>query len=537
MNKKNNFFLLFPCLLVWQVSMAQQQYLLLQNDYERPLVKVLDAQGVEFHSSIRPYLASQVNQLISLDSLDNQRDLFNKLKDKEKKEGDVKLSISPLLSFVPGREKTDTSAFFTFDRRIGGQFDGNFKNKLHVNLNYQQGNSIFPGYVSSRIEESDVIPNTGYNFGNDNNLYRIWGGYLSYSSNNVFNITLGRGKNFWGNGYRSLLLSDASTNYNYLRITTTVGKFKYVNLWANFKDIGTWVNPHNYWDYPNKFGAFHYLSWNPVPWLNLAFFETVIWPGKDNQLNRGLDLNYLNPVIFYRPVEFSTGSSDNSLGGFNGLLKIGSKHRVYGQVMLDEFLLSAVRDNFKYKWLGDQSVTQWGWWANKQAFQFGYKWYDAFFIKNANLRLEYNLIPPYTYAHTGGLLNYGHFNESLAHNSGANLKELIAIVDYQRKSWYTELKTMYLTKGFDNDTSNYGGDIYKHYLDHEQPYQNFIGQGIQTNILLTQLKVGYMIHPQTNLRIELGIRSRREESQIGNNNSRFIFVGISTSLSNIYHDF
>jgi len=31
--------------------------------------------------------------------------------------------------------------------------------------------------------------------------------------------------------------------------------------------------------------------------LNLGFFETVVW---ENDNDRGFDLNYLNPIVFYR---------------------------------------------------------------------------------------------------------------------------------------------------------------------------------------------------------------------------------------------
>ena len=156
---------------------------------------------------------------------------------------------------------------------------------------------------------------------------------------------------------------------------------------------------------------------------------------------------------FLISITFSLlGSSDNSLMGLNLSANAGSNHMLYGQIMLDEFLLSQVRTTITHHWLRRQT-TEWGWWANKQAIQIGYRWFDAFFAKNLNWRIEYNYVPPYTYSHTGGLLNYGHENQPLAHVLGANFHEIISILNFQRGHWYVELKNMYQVVGKDTGSS------------------------------------------------------------------------------------
>ena len=57
-----------------------------------------------------------------------------------------------------------------------------------------------------------------------------------------------------------------------------------------------------------------------------------------NNNNRGFDVNYLNPIIFYRAIEFSTGSrAGNALIGLSGKYKVSNKVNVYGQLIIDEF--------------------------------------------------------------------------------------------------------------------------------------------------------------------------------------------------------
>ena len=62
-------------------------------------------------------------------------------------------------------------------------------------------------------------------------------GYINYDINRFFDLQLGHGKHFIGDGYRSMLLSDNSFNYPYLKITTDIWKFKYINLFSYFQDI------------------------------------------------------------------------------------------------------------------------------------------------------------------------------------------------------------------------------------------------------------------------------------------------------------
>ena len=101
-----------------------------------------------------------------------------------------------------------------------------------------------------------------------------------------------------------------------------------------------------------KFATIHHLNWNISKRVSLGIFEAIIWQAKDTLYNRQFDVNYLNPIIFYRPVEYSLGSSDNALLGLNAKLKISNNYQLYAQFILDEFLLKEV-------------FVVCGWWANK----------------------------------------------------------------------------------------------------------------------------------------------------------------------------
>ena len=47
---------------------------------------------------------------------------------------------------------------------------------------------------------------------------------LSVTPNKFFNLNLGYGRNFIGDGYRSLLMSDGASPYPFFKLNTTFGK-------------------------------------------------------------------------------------------------------------------------------------------------------------------------------------------------------------------------------------------------------------------------------------------------------------------------
>lgn len=353
---------------------------------------------------------------------------------------------------------------------------------------------------------------------------------ISYTPSEIFNLQLGYGRNFIGDGYRSLILGDASSPYPYFKLNTTFWKIKYTNTYTWLKDIRPEVTEDK--TYATKFMANHYLSWNVTNRWNLGFFETVIW---SNTNDRGFDANFINPIIFYRSVEFSSSSkSGNAALGLTSKYKFTKNFNMYGQLFLDEL---SVKDFTG----GEKS------WKNKYAYQIGAKYYDAFQVKNLTLQLEYNYVRPYTYSHSEVLTNYGHNNQSLGHLWGSNFKELVAIARYTKGRVFADAKLIYGTKGLDfNDVSNtynYGGNIYLSYDD--QRYQDInvaVGQGNKTKIINGELQAGYLINPNMNLKlfgsyVYRNFKPTVETPNVVSSQTNWLSIGIRSDLFNMYSDF
>ena len=136
-------------------------------------------------------------------------------------------------------------------------------------------------------------------------------------------IQFGHGQNFIGNGMRSLLLSDFSTNYFYLKLNTHVWKFNYQNIFAELVAGARNRSRDNL--LPKKYTATHHLSYNITKNLNVGIFETVVF-SRNNQF----EFQYLNPIILYRSIEQQIGSPDNVLLGIDGRWDFLNQFSLYG---------------------------------------------------------------------------------------------------------------------------------------------------------------------------------------------------------------
>jgi len=483
--------------------------------------------NLEFHSSFRPYLISTLSEFND-SSIRYQHYLiknfflsktFNEGPDKRNQ---FNFQVLPVIDVQTG--------FDALQNKNINELGGGLHAKININNDFTLegtaigGNVTYPFFMDTVTKQQFLIPGLGtaYKSGNSYN-YSNFSGYASYSPNNIFNFQAGNGKHFIGDGYRSLLLSDIANNYPYFRINTNIWNIQY-NVWYTWmKDI---PNPNSSKSgFQNKYSTMHYLSWNALKELNISFFENIIWQGSDTNRARGFDVNYLNPIIMYRPQEYSVGSPDNAFIGLNISGKVFNCLKLYGQLALDEFLLREIRAGK-------------GWWANKQAWQIGLKYVDAFKVKGLTLQLEHNAVRPYTYTHGSVPQNYAHYGQPLAHPMGANFKEYLGFISYRKNLWMLSCQGVYAISGKDSTGSNVGNNIFLSYTTRPYEYGHNIGQGVKTTFIQSDVRFTYFILPQMNLRAELGYIQRTEKNDKGYElQNPYIYLSLKTSFWNFYRDY
>jgi hypothetical protein len=266
------------------------------------------------------------------------------------------------------------------------------------------------------------------------------------------------------------------------------------------------------------------LDWNVTNRLSIGFFDAVIWAASDDQGHpRGFDFQYINPIIFLRPVEAQSGSGDNALIGFTSKYKITNGITAYGQFTLDEFSAS---EFFSSK----------GSYRNKYGWQLGVRGGDMFGVKSLSYLFETNGAKPYTYSERSSIINYSEQGEPLAHPWGANFREFVGILNYSYKRFDFSGEVNYGRYGLDVNDLNYGKDIFQVYIDPARQYGNYIGQGLTTNMIYLEGKVAYLVNPKYNLRIELGGIIRDEKNTQFHDKTTLFTIGLRSSFRNLYTD-
>lgn len=503
--------------------------------------------GSNNHTASKPYTYAEVSKYYNLKAVNQslQKNVSSWLGKKWWNENMVQIqgegywfSLNPIVDLQLGKA-SDSDASYTYVNTRALNFRGGLGKQINFTTTFFESQGRFAGYFNDYAESIKpsggnpaIVPGIGIakRFKTDAYDFPLAEANITYTPSKIFDLQLGYGRNFIGDGYRSLLEGDGASPYPYFKINTKFWKIKYTNTYMWLKDVRPDVTVER--TYATKFMANHYLSWNVSNRVNLGFFESVVWTDTNN---RGFDVNFVNPIIFYRAVEFGSSSkSGNALLGITGKYKWNNDVNLYSQFLIDEFSVSDVG-------AGNQS------WKNKFGFQLGAKYFNAFNVKDLLVQVEFNHVRPYVYSHSAVITNYGHNNQSIGHQWGGNFKEFILIGRYHKGRLYGDAKLTMGTRGLDFDTAensfNYGGNIYKSY-DTNRPYDTGVkvGQGNKTNIFIADIQGGYLINPMTNLKLFGSLIYRnfdptQETATTFKQNTTWFSVGLRSDIFNWYFDY
>jgi len=497
-----------------KIDSAKSHLIHWSNVDEYDIKKIISNSGewskneIGFRLSKKPFLKNLYKTTANM-FLINRKDFF--------------LSVNPVLLLQEGKENGNTENLFINTR--GVEIRGLISNKVGFYSFLSDNQERDPLFVQSIINKWQAVPGQGYYkpYGGTGVDYFSSSGYITFNAAKYIDVQFGYGKNFIGDGYRSLFLSDYSNDYLYLKLNTHIWKFNYENIFGQV--ISQFHIGGSDFLRPEKYIAIHQLSINATKWLDLGIFEAISFSRPNH-----FEFGYLNPIIFYKSVEEALGSSDKAHIGFNIKADIAHHIQLYSQFLLDEFKLNEFFSNS-------------GWWGNKWALQLGGKYIDAFGISNLDLQGEINIIRPYTYAHYDTVSNYTNYNQPLAHPLGANFVEFIGIARLQPiKRLYFTGKLIYYDQGMDSldGNSNFGGNIFINYQNNiPNLYGNKIGQGLPAKVLNISLVTSYEI--KDNFFIDLTLMSRREGGMYFTNVSKlqtnFLSIGIHWNIARREYDY
>jgi hypothetical protein len=393
---------------------------------------------------------------------------------------DFYLRINPILHFGLGKESSNEDLLFV--NRRGIELRGGIDQKVFFSTNIIEAQLRPASHVQRFVGDYHALPDAGLFKDFDSRIFAGNGaydylsstGYVAFSVSRHVGVQLGHGKNFLGDGYRSLFLSDFAKNYFYLKFNTRVWKFHYQNLFAELsareKLPGNVV-------VPKKYVAAHYLSFQVSPQLTLGLYEAVVFAREENRF----ELQYLNPVILYRSIEHHVGSPDNVIIGLSAKWDVAKRVRFYSQFIVDEFKFS-------------EFLSSRGWWGNKHGLQLGVKYLDVLGLRDVDLQVEYNRVRPFTYSHYDSLGSYSHFNQPLAHPAGANFSEVLLKLDYRPFSrlWLSG-KFFFIQSGTDTDDIFFGSNILRSNIERNAEFGIDHLQGVPVKNQIISLTAMYML--------------------------------------------
>lgn len=416
---------------------------------------------------------------------------------------DFFLAFNPAIQFQQMFEKGNSQNLFYNSR--GASIRGLISRKIAFDIYVTDNQERDPLYVQQWITKHSAVPGARFY-----KKFKAPGGYdyfdnrgsVSINASKYIDLQLGYDKNFIGDGYRSLFLSDFSGNALFFKINTRIWKFNYENLFMEL--IPSLGRSGGNSLLSRKYFRSNYLSFNATKWLNVGLFDAVTFGRKDH-----FDFQYLIPVLFLRPAESDIGSPDNAVVGLNVKANVKKKFQLYGQLMLDEFDLKQLKARS-------------GYWANKFGYQLGVKYPDALAIKNLDFQMETNRVRPFTYSHFDLTGNYSHFNQPLAHPLGANFQEYIALLKYQPSNrLYLQGKLIYYYQGLDSAGVNMGNNIVLNYETRTRNFGYNVGSGNKVKSMNINLLASY--EWRENFFIDANLQRRTYNMAIGGNSSATIF--------------
>lgn len=415
------------------------------------------------------------------------------------------LNINPILDLLYGKDQKDTPGSYVQMNSRGVWVSGELGKKFLFETAFIENQGYFPQYLKDYGKATGIVPGQGRwkTFKNTGFDYAAAYGILNFAASKNFTLRLGHGKQKIGTGYRSLLLSDNSFNYPYVQFITTFfkSKIQYSQTYAllmNLTDGGAKTPPNTERIFQKKAASFQHLSIHTGKYLDLYFFQGMIWKASDTAYRTRLDAFYANPVIFSNLAKYGFNNTNHILAGGGIELRPFKKFVYYGQAMYDGTYTDHSAPSSPVE------KQNWG-------LQSGLKYYDAFGLENLFLQAEVNVLSGQSYVSTASPYQYySHYNQLLT-TPALLPNEIIGFISYSHKRLFIQLKQNFY---LDNSSSAAGN-----YFD---------------------AKIGYMLNPHYNLNVALGSTVRSYLSGIPGAKAyqmQLFYVALRTSLYNKYYDF
>ena len=434
---------------------------------------------------------------------------------------DIRLEINPAIN-LSGLQNTTGNKDLLYTNTRAVRAHANFMDRVYVTTMFYENQKFFPDYLNQFYKNYRVIPGYGWSksFKQGGRDYYWASGQLAYRPDENNTLVAGHGKQFVGNGYRSMLLSDVPYQFPHLQYMYKDENLQYSKTVALLKsrlDIENPVRPGE-----EKTGVFHYVSAGIGDHLELGLFEGTIVNNPDSSGNYNFYAGYVNPMPLLNSLLPFNNMETHSLVGLNVHYRPVHALSLYGQLALDQPVKHSSQVPSSEKWSG----------------QLGIKLYEPFQINNLVINSEFNLAASSSYGDMDPKLSYTHYHQPLAHLQGGNFTEFVNILHYRKNRFSLHAEMLWSRYGNTSTNIHSGKHIQ---LSSESIVQgNKAGQFLQgeiTRLRFMEIQLAWLINPAYDMKLFAGYRLREESNQEAATSNAFISFGIKTSLLNTYYDF
>ncbi len=371
----------------------------------------------------------------------------------------------------------------------GAIVQGRIGNGVEFQTIFLESQSVLPYYQSLWADSTSVIPGMGRHkefkkYGYD---YGISTSSLFIGPKSWWNLGLMYGKQFFGNGYRSLILSDASMNMPMVQMGLQNQHFQYkstVGIGQEQSRIPLGSTGESL--FKRKLITWNYLSYLPTEKLEIALMETVVSKRWTPQGVVAPELHAYIPIIGARGWMAQKDSNATVMYGANLKWNANRNTTFYGQ----------------YGW-----VTKG---LGKDALQFGALFTDLG-MKNLDLRVEYNQVGAYFYSQNVNLMSLTQQNQPLGHASGSALTEWLVKGHYRWKRLLAQGCYHWIQQNIGSSANTYS-----------MQYGETIGK---RDFQYFQGEIGYLVQPHTHLCVWLGVTQVDELKTTLDNNYKTNITG------------
>jgi hypothetical protein len=319
------------------------------------------------------YSEMDTNQVFSLNFFNDNAKYFYHYADSNKN-----ISILPLASaethFLSSNEHKKVAL-----GNLGIRVSGTLSNCFGYSLQATNG-AIFAG--DRTVALLDPHLSQSLKFSEMNSDFDFTESHVAFQSD-WFNVSIGRQTRRLGSGINtSLFISDNAPPFTAI---TLGAKFKSFEYKFTHAALLTYYMDSTKLGFnaiiPQKYNTMHRFALRPQ-WGEIAFWESIVYSKRD------MDLEYLNPLSFFKSLEHALRDRDNSLMGGDITIRPLNNFEIKGSYILDDIIFSNIGKNY---------------WNNKSAFNVGL-WYSSDF--STDFGIEYVRVEPYTFTHFDSLNSY-----------------------------------------------------------------------------------------------------------------------------------